>query len=119
MQAENDTIFTTGEQILTDTLVEVPIRYIRLANDKMIERSYLKKIIIAKDSVNTLQQDYIYKQDSVIFLLKTNIVEINRINDDLQKQYQKERNKAIIYGSITGGLTIGIIATIVSCIYIR
>lgn len=119
MQAKNDTIFVTGEQISTDTIVEVPIRYIRLANDKMIERGYLKKVIVTKDSINTLQQDYIYKQDSVISLLKTNIVEINRINDDLQKQYQKERNKTIIYGSITAGLTVGIIATIVSCICIR
>ena len=119
LQAENDTIPFTGEEYYTDTLVQIPIHYIRLANDKMIERNYLKKTIEVKDSINVLQQDYIYKQDSVINILKNNIVEANRINDKIQEQYKKERNKSIIYGSIAGGLTIGIITTIVSFVCIK
>lgn len=115
MQAENDTLAFTGEQQPTDTLVQIPISYIKLANEKMIERIYLKKTLVAKDSINTLQKEYIYKQDSVIALLKDNIVETNRINNKLQEQYQKERNKTIIWGSVAGGLTIGVIATVVSC----
>lgn len=119
LQAETDTIPSTGEEIHTDTIVQIPIRYIRAANDKMIERVYLKKTIVAKDSIIVLKDEYIANQDSVISMLADNVIKVNAINNDLQEKYRKERNKSIIYGSVAGGLLLGLTATIVSVVCIN
>ncbi len=113
----NDT--TTGEQIIEDSCTCVNIDIIRKANDKLIERKYLLKVNSAQDSIITLNNKYILQQDTVINDLKERIVKINNINEDLQKQYERERKKKIIYGSVAGGCIVGIIITVVTSVLIN
>lgn len=113
----NDT--TTGEQIIEDSCTCVNIDIIRKANDKLIERKYLLKVNNAQDSIITLNNKYILQQDTVINDLKERIVKINNINKDLQKQYERERKKKIIYGSVAGGCIVGIVITVVTSILIN
>ena len=113
----NDT--TTGEQIIEDSCTCVNIDIIRKANDKLIERKYLLKVNSAQDSIIILNNKYISQQDTVINDLKERIVKINNINEDLQKQYERERKKKIIYGSVAGGCIVGIVITVVTSILIN
>ena len=53
-----DSVPFTGKQIIEDTCVTVPIRLIRSANNKMIERKYLLKIVDAQDSIIQLNNKY-------------------------------------------------------------
>lgn len=113
----NDT--TTGEQIIEDSCTCINIDIIRKANDKLIERKYLLKVNNVQDSIITLNNKYILKQDTVINDLKERIVKINNINEDLQKQYERERKKKIIYGSVAGGCIVGIVITVVTSVLIN
>lgn len=113
----NDT--TTGEQIIEDSCTCVNINIIRKANDKLIERKYLLKVNSAQDSIITLNNKYILQQDTVINDLKERIVKINNINEDLQKQYERERKKKIIYGSVAGGCIVGIVITVITSVLIN
>ena len=113
----NDT--TTGEQIIEDSCACVNIDIIRKANDKLIERKYLLKVNSAQDSIITLNNKYILQQDTIINDLKERIVKINNVNEDLQKQYERERKKKIIYGSVAGGCIVGIIITVVTSVLIN
>lgn len=113
----NDT--TTGEQIIEDSCTCVNIDIIRKANDKLIERKYLLKVNSAQDSIITLNNKYILQQDTIINDLKERIVKINNVNEDLQKQYERERKKKIIYGSVAGGCIVGIIITVVTSVLIN
>lgn len=120
LQANDEHTFpSTGETLQTDTVATVPIRLIRIANDKMIERNYLEKVTIVQDSIICLNQDYINNQDSIINDLKNKIADTNRINADLQKAYEKERKKKVIYGSVAGGLTVGIAASILIGVFVN
>lgn len=120
LQANNlDSVPVTGEQIMEDTCVSVPIRFIRSANNKMIERKYLLKVVNAQDSIIRLNNEYVLQQDTIINDLKNRILESNRVNNELQEQYKKERNKKIIYGSIAGGFLVATVASIISISVMR
>jgi hypothetical protein len=119
VESLNDSIPSTGQQIYEDTIVNVPISIIRKANDKMIERKYLLKVNSAQDSIIQLNNNYIIQQDSIIIDLKDRILRTNKINEELQKQYEKERKKKIVYGSVAGALAVGIVTSIVTAIYIN
>lgn len=111
--SEQDSVPFTGEQFVEDTCVSIPIRFIRSANDKMIERKYLLKVTEAQDSIIVLNKKYILQQDTIIDDLQNRILECNRINTDLQNSYKKERNKKIIYGSVAATLAVTTIASVV------
>ena len=111
--SEQDSVPFTGEVLIEDTCVSVPIRFIRSANDKMIERKYLLKVTEAQDSIIVLNKKYILQQDTIIDDLQNRILECNRINNDLQNSYKKERNKKIIYGSVAATLAVTTIASVV------
>lgn len=111
--SEQDSVPFTGEQFIEDTCVSVPIKFIRSANDKMIERKYLLKVTEAQDSIIVLNKKYILQQDTIIDDLQNRILECNRINTDLQNSYKKERNKKIIYGSIAATLAVTTITLVV------
>ena len=111
--SEQDSVPFTGEQFIEDTCVSVPIRFIRSANDKMIERKYLLKVTEAQDSIIVLNKKYILQQDTIIDDLQNRILECNRINIDLQNSYKRERNKKIIYGSVAATLAVTTIASVV------
>lgn len=120
LQANNlDSVPVTGEQIMEDTCVTVPIKLIRSANNKMIERKYLLKVVDAQDSIICLKTNYILQQDTIINDLKNRILETNRINDELQEQYKKERTKKIIYGSVAGAFLVATVASIISISVMR
>lgn len=114
-----DSVPFTWEQIIEDTCVTVPIRLIRSANDKMIERKYLLKVTDAQDSIICLKTNYILQQDTIINDLKNRILETNRINNELQERCKKERTKKIIYGSVAGAFLVATVASIVSISVMR
>ena len=120
LQANNlDSVHFTGEQIIEDTCVSVPIKYIRSANNKMIERKYLLKVVDAQDSIIQLNNEYVLQQDTIINDLKNRILETNRINGELQEQYKKERTKKIIYGSVAGAFLVATVTSIISISVMR
>lgn len=114
-----DSIHFTGEQIIEDTCVNVPIKLIRSANNKMIERKYLLKVVNAQDSIIQLNNEYILQQDTIINDLKNRILENNKINNELEERYKKERTKKIIYGSVAGAFLVATVASIVSISVMR
>lgn len=114
-----DSVPFTGEQIIEDTCVTVPIRLIRSANNKMIERKYLLKVVDAQDSIIQLNNKYVLQQDTIINDLKNRILETNRINNDLEERYKKERTKKIIYGSIAGALLVATVTSVISISVMR
>lgn len=114
-----DSVHFTGEQIIEDTCVNVPIRLIRSANNKMIERKYLLKIVDAQDSIIQLNNKYVLQQDTIINDLKNRILETNRINNDLEERYKKERTKKIIYGSIAGAFLVATVTSVISISVMR
>ena len=65
-QSDTTSIISTGEFINSDTIVNIPINYIRKANTLMIERNYLLDITEEQDSIICLHKLYIYEQDSII-----------------------------------------------------
>lgn len=117
----NDTNISpfTGKQEYKDTCICIPIDNIRSANDKMIERKYLIKINLAKDSIISLNNDYILQQDTIIQDLKDRIIKVNKINEDLQNQYKKEKTKKIIYGSVAGAVIVGAAASIITILVMK
>lgn len=114
-----DSVTFTGEQIIEDTCVTVPIRLIRSANNKMIERKYLLKVVDAQDSIIQLNNKYVLQQDTIINDLKNRILETNRINNDLEERYKKERTKKIIYGSIAGAFLVATVTSVISISVMR
>lgn len=120
LQANNlDSVPVTGKQIMEDTCVNVPIKFIRSANNKMIERKYLLKVVDAQDSIIHLNNEYVLQQDTIINDLKNRILETNRLNNELQEQYKKERTKKIIYGSVAGAFLVATVASIISISVMR
>lgn len=78
----------------------------------MIERNYLLDITEEQDSIITLHRLYISEQDSIINDFKQRIIKNNKINEDINKAYEKERKKTIIFGTTTGVLAAIVVTTI-------
>lgn len=111
-QSDTTNIISTGEFINSDTIVSIPISYIRKANVLMIERNYLLDIAAEQDSIICLHKVYINEQDSIIADFKNKIVQNNKINENISKQYERERRKTIIFGTSTGVLAAVVATTI-------
>lgn len=109
-QSDTTSIISTGEFINSDTIVNISINHIRKANTLMIERNYLLDITEEQDSIICLYKLYIDEQDSIIKVFKDKVVESNKINEDINKAYERERRKTIIFGTTTGVLA-AIVAT--------
>ena len=106
---------STGSLLRTDTTVAtVPIYLIKQANAKMIERLYLIEINNQQDSIIDMKDKYISEQQSIITNFQKRITDINKLNESIKKNLdkQKKRNKIITYGAggIIFGLIIGLIA---------
>ena len=111
----NDSIPSTGDYTKADTTVAtVPIYLIKQANAKMIERLYLIEINNQQDSIIDMKDKYISEQQSIITNFQKRITDVNKLNESIKKDLdkQKKRNKIIIYGAggIIFGLIIGLIA---------
>ena len=111
----NDSIPSTGDYTKADTTVAtIPIYLIKQANAKMIERLYLIEINNQQDSIIDMKDKYISEQQSIITNFQKRITDINKLNESIKKNLdkQKKRNKIITYGA--GGiifvLLLGLIA---------
>lgn len=111
-QSNTTNITSTGDIIKSDTIVNVPISAIRKANALMIERNYLLDITEEQDSIICLHKLYIEEQDSIIELFKDRVKQNNKINESINKAYEKERRKTIIFGTTTGVLSAIVVTTI-------
>lgn len=111
-QSDTTSIISTGEFINSDTIVNISINHIRKANTLMIERNYLLDITEEQDSIICLHKLYIYEQDSIIEFFKDKVKESNKINEDINKAYERERRKTIIFGTTTGVLAAIVVTTI-------
>lgn len=111
----NDSIPSTGDYTKADTAVAtIPIYLIKQSNAKMIERLYLIEINNHQDSIIDMKDKYISEQQSIITNFQKRITDVNKLNESIKKDLdkQKKRNKIIIYGAggIIFGLIIGLIA---------
>ena len=111
----NDSIPSTGDYTKADTTVAtIPIYLIKQANAKMIERIYLIEINNQQDSIIDMKDKYISEQQSIITNFQKRITDVNKLNESIKKNLdkQKKRNKIITYGAggIIFGLIIGLIA---------
>lgn len=111
----NDSIPSTGDYTKADTTVTtVPIYLIKQANAKMIERLYLIEINNQQDSIIDMKDKYISEQQSIITNFQKRIIDVNKLNESIKKDLdkQKKRNKIITYGAggVIFGLIIGLIA---------
>ena len=111
----NDSIPSTGDYTKADTTVAtVPIYLIKQSNAKMIERLYLIEINNQQDSIIDMTDKYISEQQSIITNFQKRITDVNKLNESIKKDLdkQKKRNKIITYGAggIIFGLIIGLIA---------
>lgn len=111
----NDSISSTGNYTKADTTVAtIPIYLIKQANAKMIERFYLIEINNQQDSIIDMKDKYINEQQSIITNFQKRITDVNKLNESIKKDLdkQKKRNKIIIYGAsgVIFGLIIGLIA---------
>ena len=111
----NDSISSTGDYTKADTIVAtIPIYLIKQANAKMIERLYLIEINNQQDSIIDMKDKYISEQQSIITNFQKRITDVNKLNESIKKNLdkQKKRNKIITYGAggIIFGLIIGLIA---------
>ena len=111
----NNSIPSTGDYTKADTTVAtIPIYLIKQANAKMIERLYLIEINNQQDSIIDMKDKYINEQQSIITNFHKRITDVNKLNESIKKDLdkQKKRNKIIIYGAggVIFGLIIGLIA---------
>lgn len=114
--SKNDSTCLPVEEIvfIDSCNVAVPISYIRLTNEKLIERKYLIEISNEKDSVINKYRLYCIEQRDIIENIQRDIQRANEVNNKLQTKLNKERQKTIIISSVTGGVIVGSLITIVA-----
>lgn len=114
--SKNDSTCLPVEEIvfIDSCNVAVPISYIRLTNEKLIERKYLIEISNEKDSVINKYRLYCVEQRDIIENIQRDIQRANEVNNKLQTKLNKERQKTIIISSVTGGVIVGSLITIVA-----
>lgn len=110
----NRNIPSTGEIELSDTTkVTIPIKYIKQANAKMIERLYLLRIANEQDSIILMKDKYINEQQKAIADFQQRVKEANKINQqvniDLIKQRSKFKTICWSGGSVIVALLIGLL----------
>ena len=92
---------STGEINRTDTsLITIPIKYIHLANQKLIERQYLIEINNQKDSIIIDYKKYVEEQEKSIKSFQTKINNYDRINNDIVKRLERQKKTSLICGSM-------------------
>lgn len=82
---EPDTIPSTGGLEQTDTVVSIPISYIKIANSKMVELKYEKEI-------NKSLRQVISNDSLIIDGINTELDNCLRESDIKVRQIKKERN---------------------------
>ena len=101
---------STGEINRTDTsLVTIPINYIHLANQKLIERQYLIEANQYKDSIIVDYKKYVEEQEKAIKSFQQKTADYDRINKDLSKRLEIQKKTSLICGSVAAA-SIAVIA---------
>lgn len=110
----NNNYPSTGNLLEADTaVVAIPIKYIRNANTKLIERIYLLEINKQQDTLINMKDRYINEQQKIITNFQKRIEEANKINQAIKQDLDKQKikNKIITYGA--GATIIGLIIGII------
>lgn len=110
--AQNNNDISTGDRIQADTTnVILPISYIKSANGKLIERLYLKQVIIKKDSIILLKNNYIDEQSIIIRDFQNKVNDVNKINLNLKKDIIKKDRRIFTWKciSIAAIVTTGVV----------
>lgn len=103
---------STGEINRTDTsLVTIPIKYIHLANQKLIERQYLIELNNQKDSIIIDYQKYVKEQENTIKSFQTRINDYNKVNEDIAKRLERQNKISLICGSVAAASIAVIVIT--------
>lgn len=110
----NDSVPSTGGVLKSDTAVTINIGYIRLANAKMIERSYLLRITDEQDSVIIMKDKYINEQQKVITDFQKRVDSANKLNEAIKKDLEKQKTKNKIIGYGAGAAIVGLIIGLIS-----
>ena len=97
------TIPSTGEIYNDSTLVSIPIEYIKLANQRLIERNYLLEVNAYKDSIIVDYKKYVDIQNAASENYKKQLEECNRINNDLNKRLVRQQKTSMVLGGISAG----------------
>lgn len=109
----SDNVPSTGSLIKTDTAnVVVPVKYIRMANVKMIERLYLIEVNKQKDSIIIYKNQLIDYQKNNIDELHNALYYNEKVNKDLDMVLSKQKRKTKIltysFAGIIAGLFVGV-----------
>lgn len=105
---------STGNLLEADTtIIAIPIKYIRNANTKLIERIYLLEINKQQDTLINMKDRYINEQQKIITDFQKRVEEANKINQAIKQDLDKQKikNKIITYGA--GATIIGLIIGII------
>ena len=100
---------STGNQIETDSLVTINIKYIRLANEKLLERQYLLDANHYKDSIIGDYRQYVKEQEKINNIYKNKLSEYDRINKELNKSLDKKQKTNLILGSVSAASIVTIV----------
>lgn len=98
----NDSLPSTGDLQLSDTAVTIDIKYIRLANAKLIERKYLLDIVNEQDSIISFKDNYITEQKKIITDFQNRVDNAIKINEVIKQDIEKQKKRTKIVGGIAG-----------------
>ena len=98
----NDGVPSTGNLQLSDTTIMIDIKYIRLANAKLIERKYLLKVVDEQDSIISLKDNYINEQSKIITDFQNRVDNAIKINEVIKQDIEKQKKRTKIVGGIAG-----------------
>lgn len=101
---------STGGQIDS---VFIPIDYIRLANQKLIEGISCKKIVIIQDSIINLQQQKYAELEAEASVLQTKLYNTNKANNELTDYLDKEKRKVRFLGGTALASTLAFLLCII------
>lgn len=106
----------TGEiQLVPDSTCIVPIKLIKQANIKLIERNSFTKVMQEQEDIIKLQKLELKEYSVIVGDMQNRIVSYNTINNNLNKQIEqyKKRNKILI------GTSCGVIAVVALILIIK
>lgn len=98
----NDSLPSTGDLQLSDTAITIDIKYIRLANAKLIERKYLLNIVNEQDSIISFKDNYIAEQKKIITDFQNRVDNAIKINEAIKQDIEKQKKRTKIVGGIAG-----------------
>ena len=98
----NNGVPSTGNLQLSDTTITIDIKYIRLANAKLIERKYLLKVVDEQDFIISLKDNYINEQSKIITDFQNRVDNAIKINEVIKQDIEKQKKRTKIVGGIAG-----------------